>query len=139
MVARKDGLVECHAGQAGLNRGLRYSLGCGFLLEVLEPGFECAGAAGRRKRRRRRKQRTQRKSAEGKASGHLVVHSEVDSLSTLVSEPDQMFEATAAKTRLLVPRQRRECAAGLDAQFVGSLMGSGSAHAKPPVHNQPAV
>jgi hypothetical protein len=50
-----------------------------------------------------------------------------------------MFAATAAKTRLLVPRHRRECAAGLDAQFVGSLMGSGSAHAKPPVYNQPAV
>src|ERR1700730_7961038 len=105
MVARKDGLVEGYAGQAGSDRGRRNSLGRGLLFEVFEPGFKRAGAAGRREcwRCRGHKQRTQRKSAERKARGHWVIHSEVDSSSTLVSEPRDMFAATAAKTRLSYP------------------------------------
>ena len=52
LVAGQHALVERDAGQAGLNGGRRNTLGGGFLLEVLEPGFERAGAAGRRERGR---------------------------------------------------------------------------------------
>src|SRR3981081_2519061 len=133
MAARKDGLVEGYAGQAGSDRGLRNSLRCGLLFEVFEPGFKRAGAAGRRECRRCRRQQqcAQRDVSKRKARGHGVVRSKVDSLSTLVLEPYQMFGATAAKTRLLFRHRLRERVVFLDAQFVGSRMASG--YEKPPV------
>ena len=114
MIAGQHPLVQRYAGETRCDRSLRNSLGSGFILEIVEPRPEAAGAAGRRLRRRDRHRQdcARRERSEKQTRGHRGHLHRNDSPSRVMPGQHEMLGATSTKTRLLTPacsmRQRDE-------------------------------